>query len=95
MFCTRGHLLNFTRSGAGENLSPVYFINTNLPGERVQVLLSKKELSELPDKNPNVFKKSNIGRYMEKPNAIFCNGKYSFLNNFVTQNVLAYYTLKN
>ena len=33
----------------------VYFVNSLL-GERVQVLLSEKELRELPDDNPNIFK---------------------------------------
>ena len=43
----------------------VYFVNTNPPEERVQALLSEKELSELPDNSPNLFKKSNINCYME------------------------------
>ena len=34
---------------------PVYFVNINLPEERVEVLLSEKELSNLPDDSPNVF----------------------------------------
>ena len=37
----------------------VYFVNTNLPEERVQVLLSEKELIELPNNSPNIFKKSS------------------------------------
>ena len=40
----------------------VYFVNTNLPEERVQILFSEKKLSELPDDSPNIFKKSNIDR---------------------------------
>ena len=73
----------------------VYFVNTNLPEERVQVLLSKSELSELPDDSPNIFKKSNIDRYVEIPSATFCNGKYSALNYFCYAEFLAYYTLEN
>ena len=42
--------------------SAVYFVNTNLPEERVQLLLSKKELIELRDDSPNIFKRSNVGR---------------------------------
>ena len=53
----------------------MYFVNTNLPEERVQVLLSEKELSELPDDSSNIFRKSNIDRYVERPNATCCNGK--------------------
>ena len=54
----------------------VHFINTNLPKERVQVLLPGKELSRLLDDSPNIFKRSNIDCYMERASAIFCNGKY-------------------
>ena len=53
----------------------VDFVNTNPPEERVQVLLSEKELSEPPENSPNIFKKSNIDRYMERTNATFCNRK--------------------
>ena len=49
----------------------VYFVNTNPPEERVLVLLSEKELSELPNKSSNIFKKSNIDCYMERPNSTF------------------------
>ena len=73
----------------------VYFVNTNPPEERVQVLLSEKELSELPDDSPNIFKKSNIDRYMERLSATFCNGKYSILDNFCYAEFLAYYTLES
>ena len=44
-------------------ISPaVYFVNTNIPEEKVQELLSKKELSELPDDIQNIFKKANTDR---------------------------------
>ena len=54
----------------------VHFINTNLPKERVQVLLPGKELSRLLDDSPNIFKRSNIDCYMERASAIVCDGKY-------------------
>ena len=73
----------------------MYYVNTNLPEERIQVLLSEKEFSELPDDSPNIFKKSNIYRYAERPSASFFNGKYSALNNFSYAEFLAYYTLEN
>ena len=72
-----------------------YFVNTNLPEERVQVLVPEKELSELPDNSPNIFKRSNIDRFMERSSATFCNGKYSVLNDFCCPEFLAYYTLEN
>ena len=41
-------------------LPAVCFVNTSLPEEGVQVLLSEKELIELPNDSRNNFKKSNI-----------------------------------
>ena len=77
-------------------ISPsVYFVNSNLPGERVQVLFSEKELRELLGDSPNIFRESNIDRYTERPAAIFCKGKYSVLHNFCFAEFLAYYTLEN
>ena len=73
----------------------VYFFNTNLPEGKVQVLLPEKELSKLPDNSSNIFKRSNIDRYVERPSATFCNGKYNVLNDFCYAELLAYYTLEN
>ena len=73
----------------------VYFVNTNLPEETVKVLFSEKELSELPDDSPSIFKKSNVDRYMERPSATFCNEKYSILDDLCYAEFLAYYTLEN
>ena len=58
----------------------MYIVNPNLSEERVRVLPSKKELSELPDDSSNIFKKSNIERYAERPSATVCNGKYIVLS---------------
>ena len=76
MFSSGGSLPYFARAKTKKNLSSCLSLLTNLPEERVRVLLSKKELSELPDDSSNIFKKSNIDRYMKRPNATFCNGKY-------------------
>ena len=57
----------------------VSFVNTNLLEERVQVLLPEKGLSRLPGDSPNIFKRSNIDRYMERPSATFCNSFKRFL----------------
>ena len=45
----------------------VYFVNTNTPEEKLQVLLSGQNL----DNCPKIFKKSNIDRYMKRPSATF------------------------
>ena len=68
----------------------VCLVNTNSPEERIQVLLSEKELRELPGNNPNIFNKSSIDCYMEKPSATFCNGKYSILDDFCYAEFLTY-----
>ena len=73
----------------------VYFVNTNLPEERFQVLLSEKKLRELPNDSPNIFRKLNIERYVERPSATFCDEKYSTLNEFCYAEFLAYYLREN
>ena len=72
----------------------VYYVNTNLLEERVRVLLSEKELSELQADSPNIFKRTNIEHYIENPSAIFCNGKFNILNDFCYAQCLTYYTLE-
>ena len=68
----------------------VYFVNTSLPEERVQVLLSEKEVRKLPDLSANIFKKSNTDYYTEIPCIAFCNGKYMVLNDFCYEEFFAY-----
>ena len=72
----------------------VYFVNTNPPDERVQVLLSEKQLSKPSGNSPNIFKESNIDCYMKRPSAKFCDGIYSILDDFCYAVFLACYTLE-
>ena len=68
MFCLGGSLSYFARTEAKDNLSgyvSCVFCSTILSEERVQVLLFERELGELPDYRPNIFKKLNIDLYME------------------------------
>ena len=63
-YLSNKELLYFTRIEAKENFPNSYFINTNLPEERVQVFKSsrvqrsEKELRELPDESPNSFQET-------------------------------------
>ena len=93
MFCTGGSVPYSGRIEAKENLFSCLFVNANLSEERIKVLLSEKELSELPGDSPNIFQKSNIDHYVERPRATFCNGKNSVLEDFCYAEFLAYYTL--
>ena len=71
-------------------------VNTNPPKEGIQVLFSEKERRERPYDSLNIFKKSNIERFLERPRSTFCNGKYSsILHDFLYADFLAYYTRKN
>ena len=63
------------------------FGNTHLSEET-------QEFSKLPDDSTNIFKKSNIYRYLKRTSATFCNGKYSALSDFCYEKSLAYYTLE-
>ena len=46
--------------------SALCFVNTNLPEEKVQVSLHKKEYKKLLNDSSNIFKISNIDCFMEK-----------------------------
>ena len=72
----------------------VYFVNTNTPEERVQLLLLKKNLANFQTIAKH-FKKSNINRYMVRPSATSCNSKYVKLDNFCHAEFLAHYTFEN
>ena len=45
----------------------ISFINKNLPNNRIRMIKSKEELELLPDKSTDIFKKSIIDRYMDRP----------------------------
>lgn len=51
------------------------------PKERAQVVLPEKELNELLDDSPNIFKKSNINWHIDWANTLFSGGKFSALEN--------------
>ena len=59
-----------------------YFDNIDIPGERKETFLSEMELKELLGGSSHIFKKSNIDRFINIPNAIFNSGKWRALNNF-------------
>ena len=84
----------FCQNEGYEKIFPdVYFVNTSLSEERVQVLLSEKEVRKLTDDSANILKKTNIDYYTEIPCIAFCNGKYMVLNDFCYEEFFAYYSL--
>ena len=68
-----------------------YFVNKNLCGERVKVLLSVKQLSELPDDCLNNFRKSNVHCYKDRTDKLYLGWKYSAVNDFCYAKFSAYY----
>ena len=45
----------------------ISFINTNLPNNRIRMIKSEEELELLPDSSTDIFKKSIIDKYMDRP----------------------------
>ena len=59
MFCTRGSLSFLPELKLRKIFPAVYFVNTNLPEGRTQVLISGNKLSPLPD-NSLLFSISKV-----------------------------------
>ena len=64
----------------------VHFVKTIVREETPQILLFKNEFNKLPYDSTNIFKKSNIGRCNHIPNALYSDGIYRALDNFVILN---------
>ena len=41
--------------------------NSNIPEKRVRMMMSKKEISELPKKSTDIYKRNMVSRYMIRP----------------------------
>ena len=48
-----------------EGLGVLYnlYVNSNIPEKRVRMMLSKKEISELPEDSTNIYKRNMVSRY--------------------------------
>ena len=53
----------------------ISFINTNLSNNKTRTIKSKEELELLPNNSTDIFKKSIIDRYMDRPTC----GKFALL----------------
>ena len=97
MFCLEGSFPCFARIEAKKSLSDYEFgiVNTNLSEEILEVSLPVKGFSELTHDRPIIFKTSSNDRYLERPNATFCQGKCIVLKNSYYVDILACYTLEN
>ena len=48
-----------------EGLGVLYnlYVNSNIPEKRVRMMLSKKEIFELPEDSRNIYKRNMVSRY--------------------------------
>ena len=74
------------RSQLKQTFPAVHFVNTIIREETTQALLFKNEFNKLPYDSTNIFKKSKIDRYNHIPNALYSDGIYRALDNFVILN---------
>ena len=49
-----------------EGLGVLYnlYVNSNIPEKRVRMMLSKKEIFELPEDSTNIYKRNMVSRYL-------------------------------
>ena len=40
------------------------YVNSNIPEKRVRMMLSKKEIFELPEDSTNIYKRNMVSRYL-------------------------------
>ena len=45
----------------------VIYANSNLPEKRIKMILSEKEIAELPDDSTDLYKRNMIDHYIDKP----------------------------
>ena len=74
------------RSQLKQTFPAVHFVKTIIREETTQALLFKNEFNKLPYDSTNIFKKSKIDRYNHIPNALYSDGIYRALDNFVILN---------
>ena len=71
--------------------SEISFINTNLPNNRIRMIKSKEKLELLPDNSTDLFTKSIIDRYMDRPTC----AKLASLKNVCLAQFASLYYRKN
>ena len=71
----------------------VQFANSNLPERRYKFLSSEEEILSMSSENTDIFKRSMIDRYIDRPDLTFKKGKYRVLDSFCYANFLANYVV--
>ena len=66
----------------------VRFVNTSLPRDRIRILKSEEEISQLSDDSTDIFQSNIINKYCNRPQT----GAFSALSNLCFAQFAAYYT---
>ena len=45
----------------------VLYVNSNIPEERLRMMLSKKEIFELPEGRADIYRRNMVSRYLIRP----------------------------
>ena len=93
MQCSRTCIPSFTRIMVEKNFSSVIFANSNIPKKHFRVCFKEEEISELPENSQDIFRRSMLDRYKDRPNSSFGNGKYVIIDSMCYAEFLRYYKL--
>ena len=66
MFCLRSCISYYARVVAKKNF-PRGYDNSNISENRINMILSEKEIAELPDDSSDVYKRNMFDRYLGRP----------------------------
>ena len=63
------------------------YVNSNIPEKLVRMMLSKKEIAELPESSTDIYKRNMMNRYMIRPHdALFEQLRYAlFIRRYYLQ----------
>ena len=67
------------------------FVNSNFPTDRIKIFKPEHEIKELDPESTDVFKRSLLDRYIDRPNATFCKGKYAEVDCICLAMFASYY----
>ena len=65
MLISRGSLPNFSVTEIMKSFPAFYFVNTNLPEKRTQVLRSQEDLRELIVDSTSIINRNNLDCYID------------------------------
>ena len=71
----------------------IIYVNTNIPEKDFRVLRSQNEISKYPDDSDNIFKMTMLGKYLDRPDERFYNGRIAIQNKLCYSEFLRFYCI--